>query len=353
MVPRPSGIHTFYRRLSQLMTVSVVDLFCGGGGFSEGARRAGCDVVLSVDCDDEALAVHRANHPETEHVNATLPSNDVMQRLRKHIADGAHIHASPPCQKLSQANRRVEESDVTHSLSLVQWYIDTILCLHPASWSMEQVNVPAIRSLLDQARETHPGHIDYMVVDVADFGVPQNRRRIVAGLPSLIDHLRQRLKQDSRHKTCVRDVIPNAPGSHIQSTTTNTPVRDYTGRAISHRPLRPDEHIRSIDGTSYTILARNAPWWSDEHGTRIRRLTTGECALIQTFPSSYDFSSVRASAGQRVVGNAVPPILAYFIMNSIANSHVRRIKTSSFALRVPTNLAKNTFSGETGTNPST
>lgn len=308
------------------MPVPVVDLFCGGGGFSEGARRAGCDVVLAVDCDDDALEVHRANHPETEHVNATLPSDDVANRLAGYVSDGAHIHASPPCQKLSQANRRVQESDVTHSLSLVQWYIDTILCLRPASWSMEQVNVPAIRNLLERARETHPEHIDYLVVDVADFGVPQNRRRIVAGMPSLVDHLRQRVEH-SGNKTCVRDVIPNAPGSHIQSTTTNTPIRDPTGRAISHRPLRPDEHIRSTNGASYTILARNAPWWADEHGTRIRRLTTGECALIQTFPSSYDFSSVKSSAGQRVVGNAVPPSLAHVIMNYIANPHARSSPT--------------------------
>ena len=52
--------------------VQVVDLFCGGGGFTEGAIRANAEVVLSIDCWDEAIEIHKANHPNVPCENYTL-----------------------------------------------------------------------------------------------------------------------------------------------------------------------------------------------------------------------------------------------------------------------------------------
>lgn len=293
----------------------VVDLFCGGGGFSEGARRAGCNVVLAVDCDTAALAVHAANHSGTQHVCASLPPSEELHAcLATHVLEGAHIHASPPCQKLSQANRCVSDVDVDESLFLVRWYVNFVISTRPTSWTMEQVSVPLVRSLLSRVREAHPEQLDFLTVDVSDFGVPQNRRRIIAGPPNLIERIRRRTTIENRHHSCVRDLIQDAPGTHIQSTTTNTPVRSSEKGAAAHRPLRPEEHIRPVDGPSYTILARQAPWWSDSRGTRIRRLTVHECARLQTFPPEYMLNGVSNTIGQRVVGNAVPPRLATAIM---------------------------------------
>ena len=52
--------------------VYVIDLFCGIGGFSEGAKQAGAKVILAVDNWEIALEVHKNNHPDTEHWNLTL-----------------------------------------------------------------------------------------------------------------------------------------------------------------------------------------------------------------------------------------------------------------------------------------
>lgn len=291
----------------------VVDLFCGGGGFSEGARAAGCDVVLAVDCDAEALQVHASNHPSTTHVCARLPDDALHARLLDHVREGAHVHASPPCQKLSQANRRATSDDVDASLSLVRWYLDFVVAARPRTWTMEQVGVPAVRDVLRRARDAHPEVVDFLVVDVSDFGVPQNRRRVLAGPPALVERLR---KRTASAPASVRDLVPDAPATHVQSTTTNTPVRGEADR--THRPLRPEEHVRAVDGPSYTILARQAPWWCDARGTRLRRLTPQECALVQTFPPEYNLSRVRTTAAQRIVGNAVPPRLAADVMRTVA-----------------------------------
>ena len=285
----------------------LVDLFCGGGGFSEGARLAGCRTVLAVDCDAKALEVHEENHPDAEHMCAELPSEDVERRIAHHVERGAHLHASPPCQLLSQANRNCRSEE--NPLSMVSWYIAFVLSTRPRSWTMEQVGVPLVRNFLASIRKMHPDVVDFVLVNASAYGVPQDRKRLIAGPPHLISALRTH--PPTIPKPRVRDVFPHPPGTHIQSTTTNTPCR---GTTSTHRPLLPNEHIRSIDQCCYTILARQAPWWCDEHGTRIRRLTPNECASIQTFPSDYNFSQACNSVVQRIVGNAVPPRLAAVIM---------------------------------------
>lgn len=286
---------------------TVVDLFCGGGGFSEGARLAGWSVALAVDSDPDVLGVHRANHPSTVHVCATLPCDEVDALVERHARDdAAHVHASPPCQNVSQANRRASTDAVDASLRLVTWYVERMVALRPASWTMEQVNAPSVRCALEEIRRRRPDAVDFVVVDAADFGVPQHRRRLIVGPPWLIERLRRCAPVDP--VVSVRDVLPDAPGTHVQSTTTNTPCR--RGGDATHRPLRPDEHLRDTDGASYTILARQPPWWANAAGDRVRRLTPRECAQIQSFPPEYDLSTVTNAVAQRAIGNAVPPRLA-------------------------------------------
>eukprot|EP00966_Prymnesium_polylepis_P001297 29745-Prymnesium_polylepis.1 len=52
----------------------IVDLFCGIGGFSEGARQAGYQILMAIDSDQRALEAHKQNHPVSEHVLAELPN---------------------------------------------------------------------------------------------------------------------------------------------------------------------------------------------------------------------------------------------------------------------------------------
>ena len=61
--------------------IDVVDLFCGVGGFSEGARLAGHRVVLAVDGNKNALDAHKLNHPSAVHELAILPAENLVQLL--------------------------------------------------------------------------------------------------------------------------------------------------------------------------------------------------------------------------------------------------------------------------------
>ena len=80
-----------------------VDMFCGCGGASEGARLAGYDVVLAVDSWEDALIVHARNHPHTAHLCMELPSDSQLPLPLP--GEHWHLHGSPPCTRVSVANQ--------------------------------------------------------------------------------------------------------------------------------------------------------------------------------------------------------------------------------------------------------
>ena len=85
-----------------LSVVNVVDLFCGVGGLSLGAARAGFTVHGAVDVDPKALDAHRRNFPGTVHLSADiseLTGQSIKRRLGLKKVDG--IIGSPPCQGFS------------------------------------------------------------------------------------------------------------------------------------------------------------------------------------------------------------------------------------------------------------
>lgn len=83
---------------------AVVDLFCGAGGFSLGAARAGFDVRAGIDNDPEALRIHKLNFGETQHLEADI-SNLSGQAIKDLFGfkngDLTGIIGGPPCQGFS------------------------------------------------------------------------------------------------------------------------------------------------------------------------------------------------------------------------------------------------------------
>ena len=154
--------------------VAFIDLFAGMGGFTTGAIDAGAVCIVSVDSWSESNRVHKANHPHVPTLNLELghPSHwrifkrmvDEWRRMGYHV----HIPGSPPCQALSNASRRSPEE----GMPLVMWYLDLVKKCEPDSWSME--NVVPMRKRLPEGTPS-------VVLNSADFGVPQTRRRCYAG----------------------------------------------------------------------------------------------------------------------------------------------------------------------------
>jgi DNA (cytosine-5)-methyltransferase 1 len=161
--------------------VAFIDLFCGMGGFTVGAINAGATCIVSVDYwimerydPQEACRVHRVNHPYVRVECIKLGHPDQWRFFKRMVDDyrrrgyHIHIHGSPPCQALSIASTRNAED----GMPLVLWYLDLVVKCEPDSWSMENV-VPVRKKL--------PEGVPSVVLNSADFGVPQTRRRCYAG----------------------------------------------------------------------------------------------------------------------------------------------------------------------------
>lgn len=88
---------------------AVVDLFCGCGGFSLGAARAGFSVFAAIDNDAHAIKAHEKNFPGTKHLGDDLSTVDGASLLRKLRLDEGNIDGvigGPPCQGFSNIGRR-------------------------------------------------------------------------------------------------------------------------------------------------------------------------------------------------------------------------------------------------------
>jgi len=163
------------------MTIRAIDLFCGGGGSSAGAVMAGATMVGAVDAWDIATATYADNF-------ASAKRNVITERLTD--ATGPEIFsrigrvdlllASPECTHHSVARgARPRDEESRRS----GWYVmNMIRELSPRWLVLENVtpmrNWPGFDDLIHELRHRYGYNLEILPLDSAEFGVPQNRRRL-------------------------------------------------------------------------------------------------------------------------------------------------------------------------------
>lgn len=304
----------------------VYDFFAGAGGFSCGAHRAGCRVAWACDNDPLALRTHAKNHPETTHVLAELP---LKRSQWPFPTDGRrfHAHFSPPCQRFSQANMYVSSKkeqaegssdELRAATRLVRWSLRVALTCGASTWSFEQVPSKRIIALVERAKRQHPGRVEYAVVDFVDLGLPQSRKRLIAGSPHLIAKLGRHV--DPVRRASIAEAIAAPRGTHVRNGCYSKSCKQY---GLSKRKGRKrsgwGEHLRSVREPSFTVLANRGLNWITRTATGIKkkhpRLNTREYAALQSFPDDYHWPE-GANLGMRQVGNSVPPLVASLLMGA-------------------------------------
>jgi DNA (cytosine-5)-methyltransferase 1 len=181
---------------------TAVDLFAGAGGLSLGTEQAGMDVLASVEYDPICAAVHRFNFPKTEVVCADM-AGLAARTVRRAAAKGWKAHGrdgewdktldvvvgGPPCQGFSMIGRRAFDDPRNQ---LVFAFARMVGALKPRYFIME--NVPGLASIQAGARASSPKLLELLIEDFAsfgyetleptvlnayNFGVPQDRRRLI------------------------------------------------------------------------------------------------------------------------------------------------------------------------------
>lgn len=295
------------------LRVPVVDLFCGAGGFSCGAALAGHTVRLAVDSDDTALEWHKKNHPQADHYAYSLPDDRLLAQLPAPDTMW-HFHGSPPCQLLSQAAGGGQRKDRwDEGLANIRFYINLVLERRPASWTMEQVPNDVVLGLLEAYRARHPEVVDYTVVNMQHFGVPQARKRVIAGSPWIVKRILD--LRDPMQAPRVIDFCHGRPKGAVGLKGTSTSQgskKNPLRKKAFHRPSRLIPRERRVKksgvcGPAPTVTALSTLRWTDDQLDTIRMLSVREEAQLQTFPDSYKFPD-RGKEGHRMVGNSIPPM---------------------------------------------
>jgi len=365
------------------------DLYCGVGGMSLGFEQAGFNVIAAADIEKINVATHSSNFPECKTWCTDLSSASGIQFRKETGIGDRHIDAlfsGPPCQGFSLIGKR---SQVDPRNLLVYEFARLIGELLPSYFVME--NVEGI--LLGKARNTLDEFVrlvkaaNYSVVepiqvlDAAEFGVPQRRRRVfVLGYqrgnvaPKYPKPSHPHSKNGEVQRPTVWDAIADLPkvASYQYLLTTDEYEGDLGAPSGYASILRGEERdpkdksphrTRNGDGlggclrTSHTAKTirrfQNTKPGSYEEVSRFYRLaksglaptlragtgpaqgsfmaprpihpfqdrciTVREAARLHSFPDWFRFHPTKWH-GFRQIGNSVPPLLARAIAKCIGRA---------------------------------
>lgn len=342
------------------MTYGVIDLFCGVGGLTFGLEKAGLNVVAGYDLD--ATCEYAYNHNN----NAKFINNDIKDVSGKEIKkilqgyDIKILAGCAPCQPFSRHQKDKYNRKKHKDWKLLYQFARLVEEVKPQIVSME--NVPELvkeQVFMDfiNILEEQNYNITYKIVNAADYGIPQRRKRLL-----LLASSEKQIKLiEPTHKKAVtvREVIASL--SQVGAGEPNNTDKLHVASSLSKKNLErirhsipggtwknwPEELIlnchRKKSGQSYSSVYGRMSW--DDvaptittqfigygtgrfgHPEQDRALTLREGAMLQTFPVDYSFipegEKVVLKNIARHIGNAVPPRLGEIVGLSIIEHYAK------------------------------
>ncbi|MGW5519030.1 DNA cytosine methyltransferase [Nocardia africana] len=314
------------------MSLSVTDLFAGGGGSSEGLRQAGFDIRISTNHWPISVATHQLNHPETEHRTADLTNTNFGSYPRTDI-----LWASPSCVKHSAASRSKQGSVEDELRRDTPDKVDraTAFAVLAATeiHAYEAVIVENVRQFLKWV--LFPVWLSGMRVlglkeqivlldaaDVGPDGVAQERKRafIVFTRDGNVD-----LSLPPHVRTPASTILDPANGLGELVTRrlyVSPQIESIREKDVPYLvTYRKNARARRADCSQLqTITAggwHHAVATITDDGARHRMLTNRELARAQGFPDSYQFVG-KPDEVRRQIGNAVSVNVARFLGERVA-----------------------------------
>ncbi len=362
MCERNSVFCTFGRRIKKTvlmkkkLSIGAVDLFCGVGGLSHGLIKAGIQVRAGVDIDASCKYAFETNN-KAKFIHKDIKECEINDLERLYHEDDIKVLAGcAPCQPFSTHTQKNKNRDHDEKWGLLYYFLEIIKKVSPVVVSME--NVPQIVnhkvfSDFIEGLESENYHTHWQKVYCPDYGIPQNRTRLVLLASKLgeinligpthtpqnyktvkmaISHLEpinagSSSKKDRLHKsaalskTNLERIKKSMPGGSWHDWDNNL-------RADCHRKKSGDSY-RSVyarmewDKPAPTITTQFYGFGTGRfgHPEQNRAISIREGAILQTFPQKYKFihpgSPVEFGRLGRYIGNAVPVKLGKIIGKSI------------------------------------
>ena len=336
------------------MALTAIDVFAGAGGLTVGLKRAGFHVVAAVEREYHSFATYKANHPEVKCLKQDIETVSGADLQRFAGTERIDLLAGcPPCQGFTSLTAKYKHKEDPRN-ALILEMARLAEAIRPQAIMME--NVPGLTqkggALYDQLRSRLQAlgyRLTEGVLQVADYGVPQLRRRFVLlggrgfeiALPDAT-HSGTPTGNLAPWRT-VRDAIEDMPepaslaaakaNGHVERSDWHV-VRDLSpknveriraaqaGNTWTHTPehLRPDCHRNGYVG--FTNVYGRMEWDRPSptitggcttfskgrfgHPTADRTISVREAALLQTFPRDYRFDTPYMEYVCCMIGNALP-----------------------------------------------
>lgn len=289
----------------------AIDLFAGCGGLSLGFEAAGIKTI-GYEMKDDCCKTYRRNL-RTDCNQVTITEETVFP-----YAD--IVIGGPPCQPFSRIGKRRGENDDRNGFPA---FIEAIRKLNPMIWVCENV-----RGLPEQ-NKSYFGHllndfhslgyvVDYKVVSMVKHDVPQNRERLV-----IVGHRGGfKFPDEKSYKITAGEALGELATTLPEHPAFLTPSMDeYIAKYEKASKCRVPRDLH-LDKPARTLTCRNlAGATSDMHRIRLedgrrRRITVREAARLQSFPDWFEFCGTEEEQFYQI-GNAVPPIFAYQLAQSV------------------------------------
>ncbi len=359
---------------SYMTKPQLVDFFCGAGGFSEGFRQQGFEIVMGVDNWRPAVDTHNLNHDLHDVPRDVLEFANSTEAIEG-LPDTEVIVGSPPCFLFSMSNKG-GKADKSQGIKLIEAYLRVIAVKKHKrnsklrAWFLE--NVPNSRKYirprytfcelgLSQWARSVGKHPDAVAVEIsdnstilnsADYGAAQKRERFVCGeiieigkfvVPNktqktyrTLGEVKNSLPKPNSprgRKVCVDPNYPNLelPAEEITDHFYDTGIYEIYWRnskdyKLNHpymgRMSFPEDETkpsRTIMATKSSSSRESLIYKSEynRHGNgEFRTPTIREIASLMGFPIAYQFTGGESSKWQQV-GNAVSPFLSAALARTV------------------------------------
>jgi len=358
-----------------------IDLFAGGGGLSLGFEQAGFDIAAAVEIDPIHCATHEYNFPRTKTICASVvdvTGDEIRKRAGLSDVDIDAVFGGAPCQGFSLIGKRAFDDPRNQ---LVFHYVRIVRELQPKYCVFENVkgltlgkHAEFLQELISALGDAgYDVLLPYRVLNAAEFGVPQDRRRLfLIGARRGLSVPNYPAPFDSR--ITVHQAIGDLPDAErfpelnvVDVVRTNWTTRAKYARQLRGLEADPTDYgyrrefdpnlLTSSRRTEHTDLSRKR-FLETEHGkteqvSRFRKLppdglcntlragtdsargaftsprpihpilprviTVREAARLHSYPDWFRFHTTKWH-GFRQIGNSVPPLLARAVANEIVKA---------------------------------